>query len=969
MHENILKTLGTAIIAFGIGTAQALAANEPLALDPILRIEAGMHTAPILRVVVDKDERIMATVSLDKTVRIWSVNDGTLLRTIRVPVGGSYEGALYSLDISPDGTRIVTGGWTGNWNGGWSIYEFDVATGEMTRHVTKVPNRVNHMAYSPDGKYLAVSMKHPVGDTKDGEGLRIYNTHDFSVKMDDTDFDSDSVWAEFAPDGRLLVTGLDGYLRLYDKTFKNKIKKKAPGGEWIVAASFSPDGKYIAMGYGDSARVDIVSAKTLKYLKKANTRDIKEGHVSRVAWSPDGKYLYAGGRYDKGGWNPIRRWSTKSMRRYVEYSAVKNAVMQILPLKDGRVIFIGRDPVFGVINQANRKVYTKGAASADYRDNHEGFLISKDATTVEFAYDSFGNRPARFSLLQRKLTIDPPDEAKGLIPFVMEADGLDIADWLSTYKPLLNGTPLQMMEHDHSNAMAIAPDGQNFFLGTSWHLIQFDRAGKIIWRFRSKAEVWAINLTPDSKLVVTALGDGTIRWHRRSDGQELLAFFPHRDGKRWIAWTPSGYYMSSPGGDTLIGWHLNRGTKGAPDFFPAKRLRENFYRPDVVMKVLATLDEAEAIKKADVERGKNKSKARSVAQLLPPVINILSPRGGATFDEPEVKIDYLLRSPSGASVKSIKVLVDGRPARLFDKAEIKVGPEGYKGSFSLLAPRRNAKISLIAENAHAASLPSSIRLKWIGVKSDQLEHLPTLYVLAVGVSAYQDANLKLAFAAQDARDFTRTINAQKGLAYGKIIVKTLTDNEATLETVRQGLKWIQAKVGEDDVAMVFIAGHGIDDTSGAYHFLPHNAEISKLQATALPYTDIRRALASIKGLTYFFIDTCHSGDALGRPGRASTDTTRMINDLSSAENGVVIFASSTGEQVSYENPAWANGAFTEALVDGFRGEAALTNREYITVGMLNVFVSERVQDLTGGEQTPTSAIPNLIPDLHIALRR
>jgi uncharacterized caspase-like protein len=95
----------------------------------------------------------------------------------------------------------------------------------------------------------------------------------------------------------------------------------------------------------------------------------------------------------------------------------------------------------------------------------------------------------------------------------------------------------------------------------------------------------------------------------------------------------------------------------------------------------------------------------------------------------------------------------------------------------------------------------------------------------------------------------------------------------------------------------------------------------------------------------------------------------MINDLSSAENGVVIFASSTGEQVSCENPAWANGAFTEALVDGFRGEAALTNRDYITVGMLNVFVSERVQDLTGGEQTPTSAIPHLISDFHLALRR
>jgi WD40 repeat protein len=162
-----------------------VAANEPLARDPILRIEAGTHTTPILRVVVNKDERIMETVSLDKTVRIWAV--------------------------------------------------------------------------------------------KDGEGLRIYNTHNFSVKMDDTDFDSDSVWAQFAPGGRLLVAGLDGYLRLYDKTFKNNIKKKAPGGKWIVAARFSPDGKVIAVGYADSPRVDIVSAETLNYIKKANTRDIKKG--------------------------------------------------------------------------------------------------------------------------------------------------------------------------------------------------------------------------------------------------------------------------------------------------------------------------------------------------------------------------------------------------------------------------------------------------------------------------------------------------------------------------------------------------------------------------------------------------------------------------------------------------------------------------------------------------------------------
>lgn len=55
-----------------------------------------------------------------------------------------------------------------------------------------------------------------------------------------------------------------------------------------------------------------------------------------------------------------------------------------------------------------------------------------------------------------------------------------------------------------------------------------------------------MNVTPDGRLVVAAYDDGTIRWHRMSDGQELLAAFVHKDDRRWVAWTPSGYYMASP---------------------------------------------------------------------------------------------------------------------------------------------------------------------------------------------------------------------------------------------------------------------------------------------------------------------------------------------------------------------------------------------------------------------------------------
>ena len=32
-----------------------------------------------------------------------------------------------------------------------------------------------------------------------------------------------------------------------------------------------------------------------------------------------------------------------------------------------------------------------------------------------------------------------------------------------------------------------------------------------------------------------------------------------REAPQALAWTPSGYYMASPGGEDLIGWHVNRG--------------------------------------------------------------------------------------------------------------------------------------------------------------------------------------------------------------------------------------------------------------------------------------------------------------------------------------------------------------------------------------------------------------------------
>jgi hypothetical protein len=95
----------------------------------------------------------------------------------------------------------------------------------------------------------------------------------------------------------------------------------------------------------------------------------------------------------------------------------------------------------------------------------------------------------------------------------------------------------------------------------------------------------------------------------------------------------------------------------------------------------------------------------------------------------------------------------------------------------------------------------------------------------------------------------------------------------------------------------------------------------------------------------------------------------VINVLSAPENGIVMFASSTGREVSIERPEWANGAFTEALLEGLSGGADFTKDGNLTVAELDLWLSERVKALTELEQHAVVRRPDTVPDFPIALVR
>ncbi|MDP8239705.1 MAG: caspase family protein [Candidatus Hatepunaea meridiana] len=941
-----------------------LIAAEPPS-EPILRIETGMHTAMIKRIGIDAQERYIVTGSGDKTVRVWDASTGRLLRTIRVPIGEGNEGKLYCVAVSPDGRTIACGGWTGwNWDKKHSIYLFDRSRGRMIERITGLPKVISHLTFSPDGRYLAVTLG-------GSNGVSVYSTRDWSLKLKDTDYGADSYGADFDRDNRLVTSCWDGYIRLYDigdihTTDKNVYptrKVKAPGGSQPYQVSFSPDGSKIAVGYHDSRQVDVLNGK-LSHLYSPDISGVNNGNLFSVTWSADGRKLYAGGMWSVGGNRPIRIWSDGGRGSYQDLNGPDNTILHLLPFGDG-VAFGSADPAFGTLNRSGEQTMFKGSAIADYRDNHSGFLTSRDGSEVQFGFKVWGKRPARFSVTDRSLILNPTEVS--LSKPITSSSQIKVENWKNEYDPTLHGAPIKLKKHEMSRSLAIAPNGDKFLLGTEWYLRCNDRNGKEKWNVDVPGTVWSVNVSGDGSVGVAAFADGTICWYRMADGEHLLSFFPHNDEKRWVMWTPSGYYDCSSGGEDLIGWHVNNGKDNAADFYPASRFRSTYYRPDVVVRMLDVLDESEAIRLANAERGHEQRQQVEMTTLLPPVIEILSPYDGQQVSSNEVTVRYSIRSASGEPVTAIRAFVDGRPVSQ-DRGMKRVQKNTESdGSISVTIPSRNCEISLIADNRYTSSVASIVRLVWKG-KTEEFVIKPKLYILSIGVSSYEDPELKLDFAAKDAGDFAEVMRQQKGLLYRDVTVTLLTDDGASKDDILDGLEWIERETTSKDIAMIFLAGHGINDPNGNFYYLPVEANLEKPRRTMLPVSEIKLTISNLAGKALLFFDACHSGNVMGkRRGVVQADVNAVVNELASAETGAVVFASSTGKQYSMENENWKNGAFTKALVEGLSGKADYTGKGSISVNMLDLYLSERVKELTGGRQTPTTAKPQTIQDFPVAI--
>lgn len=946
--QRTLRVLGFASLLL-----VATAAAEPVAR---LQIDQGVHHGAIRALAGDRGGRYLLTASEDKTARLWLAASGEILATFRPPAGDGNTGKLFAAAMTPDGTLFAVAGWSA----GNDIYLVDRQRNEIVHRISGLPNIVTQLAFSPDGRTLAVGLW-------GSHGLRVFagDTRWLGAREleGDAAYDGDVNGLAWSPKGEQLIsTSNDGLLRAYQMASNGArlLQRKAAGDLGIPhGLAFAPDGERLAVGSGKHALAGIFDAQHLRLERLLTPPDGRSGrNLSVVAWSASGDAIWAGGTWAGSDDRfSVCRWPVDRATDAQCQAVAADSITAMHRLPDGSLAWASAAPGLGIVDTDGRTRLSFHGQANDYRLGRRRFRLSPDGSALGLPVGSDSGEPG-FDLLEGQWR---SANRQWTTPRTT-AGGTRIENWFERRQPQLNGRSLPLDANEWSLSASVSAKGERIVLATSQAIRLYDRQGVLLWKSAVPATPWQITLSDDGRWVVAAFSDGTIRWLASANGQERLSLLPHVDGRRWVMWSPEGHYAVSPGGEELFGWQVERGNGKAADFFPAARFRKAYYRPSAISAVFGRSEEAPAATTA-------------IVQTLPPTVRILSPERGAELASANIRL--LVKHPNDAPVTAIKARLNGQPLALPPLDSLKrIAVDGQVSAadeiaYEVTLPLASGENHLLffAENRHGISSEAALTL--VGTRAPApADYRPALYVLAVGISEYRDAGIRLEFAAKDSRDLSNFLKHQEGGLYRKVELRQLTDGKATRDEVLDGLEWIRRESTARDIALVFLAGHGINDADGTYYFLPQDVDIKRLKRSAVIFTEIRNTLTALPGKAIFFVDTCHAGNVLGTGTRSiRNDTTAIINELASAENGVIVFAAATGRQYAQESSDWGNGAFTKAILEGLGGRADYANSGRITHKMLDLYISERVKKLTEGAQSPVTIVPNGVPDFPLVLSR
>lgn len=193
------------------------------------------HTGLITTIVISPDEKILASSSLDGTIRLWDLPNYRLASTLQT-------GRASNLAFSPDGLILASSSRVHRWADGVfslvGVQMWDVASRQRIYSLGDQPIRA--IAFSPDGQLLAAGdrTKTELWQVRDGDRLKVLNSGEVTG-------------LSFCQDGQTLITG-SSKLKLWDLRNGALLREFEAGASDLV---LSPDGQTMATSAGGSVHL------------------------------------------------------------------------------------------------------------------------------------------------------------------------------------------------------------------------------------------------------------------------------------------------------------------------------------------------------------------------------------------------------------------------------------------------------------------------------------------------------------------------------------------------------------------------------------------------------------------------------------------------------------------------------------------------------------------------------------------
>lgn len=272
------------------------------------------HSSWVTSLALSRNQRIIASSSLDDTIRLWDFATGRLLMTLT-----GHTRAVNAVSISPDSTMLVSG------SDDYTIKQWNLATGELIRTLRGHSRDVNALAINPSGKLLVSG----------GEDRTIKLWQMGTGALLKTLFGVAGMIKSVAvsPNGQILVSGgFDNKIKLWSLQTGEQMQSWVAHHNSVNAVAVSPDNKLLASGSKDRTvhLWDLATGK-LKCSLKGHNRD-----VNGIAFSPDGRILITGSSDAT-----LKFWNVETGAMFRSHHAHLDAINAIALSTDGKVLISG----------------------------------------------------------------------------------------------------------------------------------------------------------------------------------------------------------------------------------------------------------------------------------------------------------------------------------------------------------------------------------------------------------------------------------------------------------------------------------------------------------------------------------------------------------------------------------------------------------------------------------------------------